>query len=93
MNAIYIIGWIVCGIIAAGHCYAHEQDGGPWPEYSAYSITSDSLRAIIFGVAGPVALFVSLVVGGVRYGWRMPFTGSRSFKDRLKKQIQIRGYR
>jgi len=83
--------WLASGICAAGIGYAHLQEGGPWPEYAAETIISDGLISLLIMGFGPLGLFAVVVLGGFCYGWRMPFTGERSFEVRLEKQVAMRG--
>lgn len=69
MIILMIIGWIVCGIFAAGGLFATMQG-----DFSSDESTREDLGvALLIGLAfGPVALVLSIFLSGFyEHGWRL----------------------
>lgn len=66
----WIIGWIMCGIVAYGRTLAHF--------YRHYPTIADEARittiftALFQGLCGPVGLLISLVFGRHGFMWKFP---------------------
>lgn len=66
--ALFILGWLLLGLLAAGFTFAHTQH-----EYPDQSHRQALSFALMWGlVAGPIALLIVLAFEGFgEYGWRL----------------------
>lgn len=64
---IYIVGWIVCGVLTYGITFAYFQK--KYPIIARESYREDMGIAVFYGLLGPIGLFVILVSSGfAKYG-------------------------
>ena len=58
--------WVACSVLAYGLMLAHFQKG--WPSIARSGYYGDTAFARWMALAGPIGLFVALMMGGTRYG-------------------------
>lgn len=67
--ALFIFGWIVCGVIGAGFAFAYVQ--GQYPDLAAENRAHDIGFALLCGlIFGPGWLVIAFFLSGFgKYGW------------------------
>lgn len=69
MTVLFVVGWIACGIAAAGTLFAMFQ--GQFPSIAKEMKRQNLGAALLLGLAcGPISLVVSIFASGFwEYGW------------------------
>ena len=66
---IFIILWVMCGILHYGLWFAYFQ--GRYTTVAKEKYRLDMILGITTGLLGPIALFATLLCGFYRYGFRL----------------------
>lgn len=72
--ALAVVSWLAAGWAAAGFFYAYFQRKYPLSARDARVVDGVFAGVLVFG--GAIAFFVSFLLGGHRYGWKLPFSRS-----------------
>lgn len=54
-----VLAWVVCGVFAYGLHFAFTQR--QWPMLAEHDYTKDRLKALMYGLIGPMGLFIVVV--------------------------------
>lgn len=57
---LFIVGWIVCGLLTWGGWFAYDQRG--WPAIAVENRRASRFVAICFGLLGPMGLAISILL-------------------------------
>lgn len=71
MAAIFIIGWILLGLIGSGFMFAYFQD--KYPDLAEDDFADDLISSLVLAITGPVNLIISIIWISTHgyYGWRL----------------------
>lgn len=73
---IFIVGWVICGGIAAGGLIAYAQQ--EWPSFAKDSYRQDLNFSILLSLAGPITLIISVFsTKYYKHGWYLRYKEPR----------------
>jgi hypothetical protein len=82
---IFFLVWVIFGIIACAHHFAYFQRR--YVSIREESFVSDQRSALLWALSGPFGLLVTLLAGGLKYGFLLPYT--RAAKRDLQKHMVL----